>query len=225
VSVSRSSREPRAAGSPRPRLSADDRRRQLIGIGLSRLIEKPLHELSIDEVAAQAGISRGLLFHYFATKSEFYLAVVEAAGQRVLRNSAPDPSQSAQEQLHTMVRGFVEQIERRRTSYISFVRGAGGGHVQVVEVYDRIREVMTQRVMDALSSDGVAPALSTGDVARDVVHAWWAYVEDRAIEWAGRPKSRRAPALDGLVAHCVASLHALLATAEAPHRNACPSPR
>ena len=130
----------------------------------------------------------------------------------MLRNTAPDPDQTAQEQLVTMVRGFVEQIERRRTSYISFVRGAGGGHVQVVEVYDRIREVMTQRVLDALASDGVAPAPSTGDVTRDVVHAWWAYVEDRAIEWAGRPASRREPALDVLVTHCVASLHALLGT-------------
>ena len=209
----REPREPRAAGHPRARLSADDRRRQLIGIGLSRLTEKPLHELSIDEVAAQAGISRGLLFHYFATKSDFYLAVVEAAGQRVLRNTAPDPHQSAHDQLQTMVRGFVEQIERRRTSYISFVRGAGGGHVQVVEVYDRIREVMTQRVLAALSSDGVAPTdAATRDVTRDVVHSWWAYVEDRAIEWAGRPAGRRAPELDGLVAHCVASLHRLLDT-------------
>lgn len=192
----------------RARLTADDRRRQLIGIGLSRLTEKPLHELSIDEVAAQAGISRGLLFHYFATKSDFYLAVVEAAGQRVLRNTAPHPDQSAHEQLHTMVRGFVEQIERRRTSYISFVRGAGGGHVQVVEVYDRIREVMAQRVLDALASDGVV----TREVTRDVVHAWWAYTEDRAIEWAGRPARRREPSLELLVAHCVAALYLLLDT-------------
>ncbi len=218
MSVSRTPREPRAAGSPRARLSADDRRRQLIGIGLSRLTEKPLHELSIDEVAAQAGISRGLLFHYFATKSEFYLAVVEAAGQRVLRNTAPDPLETPDAQLHTMVRGFVEQIERRRTSYISFVRGAGGGHVQVVEVYDRIREVMTQRVLDALwsdgrASDGGAPdGGAPRDVTRDVVHAWWAYVEDRAIEWAGRPAPRREPGLDALVTRCVASLHALLDT-------------
>lgn len=218
MTVSRASRETRPVGSPRARLSPDDRRRQLIGIGLSLLAEKPLHELSIDEVAAQAGISRGLLFHYFATKSDFYLAVVEAAGQRVLRNTAPDPGQGPDEQLHTMVRGFVEQIERRRTSYISFVRGAGGGHVQVVEVYDRIREVMTQRVLDALSSDGVVPSdgttsdVTTSDVTRDVVHAWWAYVEDRAIEWAGRPARQREPALDALVARCVTALHTLLDT-------------
>ena len=33
----------------RVRLTADDRRRQLLGIGLSKLVEKPIQDLSIDD--------------------------------------------------------------------------------------------------------------------------------------------------------------------------------
>ena len=44
----------------------------------------------MDDIAAEAGISRGLLFHYFPTKTDFYLACIAAAGRRMLRTTAPD---------------------------------------------------------------------------------------------------------------------------------------
>ncbi|WP_090969740.1 TetR/AcrR family transcriptional regulator [Nocardioides exalbidus] len=74
----------------RRRLSAQERRRQLVGIGLSKIVEKPIQDLSMDDIAAEAGISRGLLFHYFPTKTDFYLACIAAAGRRMLRTTAPD---------------------------------------------------------------------------------------------------------------------------------------
>ena len=74
----------------RRRLSADDRRRQLVGIGLAKIVEKPIQDLSMDDIATEAGISRGLLFHYFPTKTDFYLACIAAAGRRMLRAGWPD---------------------------------------------------------------------------------------------------------------------------------------
>ena len=82
----------------RRRLSAADRRRQLVAIGLAKIVETPIQDLSLDEVAAEAGISRGLLFHYFPTKTDFYLACIAAAGRRMLRTTAPDEDLSPEEQ-------------------------------------------------------------------------------------------------------------------------------
>src|SRR5687768_5906866 len=107
----------------RRRLSADDRRKQLVGIGLMMLRAQPIHELSIDAVAAEAGISRGLLFHYFPTKRDFYIAVMRAAGRRLLRVTKPDASLPPADQLRQMLLAFVAFVGRRRDSYISFVRG------------------------------------------------------------------------------------------------------
>ncbi len=209
-SVSGTSREPvlgSAAGpveAPvrRTRLSHDERRRQLLGIGLSKLVDKPIQDLSIDEVAAEAGISRGLLFHYFATKRDFYRACIEAAGRRILRNTAPDPSLPPREQVESMVRLFVEQIDRRRAFYLSLLHGNGQADVSLVEVYDAIWEQATTRVIDALGLEATT---------RPVVHAWWAYVEDQALGWSGGPSARGTRSVDALVAHCVDALDALLA--------------
>ena len=98
----------------RRRLSADDRRRQLVGIGLARIVDTPIQDLSIDAVAAEAGISRGLLFHYFPTKTDFYLACIAAAGRRMLRTTAPDEELPGEQQVEMVTRLMVEQIERRR---------------------------------------------------------------------------------------------------------------
>jgi AcrR family transcriptional regulator len=188
--------------SVRRRLSADDRRRQLVGIGLSRIIDTPIQDLSLDQVAVEAGISRGLLFHYFPTKTDFYLACIAAAGRRILRNTAPSDQDDGTTQVRTMITAMIEQIDRRRSFYLTLVHGSGVADPRVSEVYDSVRSVSTDRVMKALDLPGAS---------RPIVHAWWAYVEDRALSWSGDPAEERTEALEDLVAHCERVLAALRA--------------
>ena len=185
----------------RRRLSAEERRRQLVGIGLAKIVEKPIQDLSMDDIATEAGISRGLLFHYFPTKTDFYLACIAAAGRRILRNTAPDEGRSGPEQVEETTRLMVEQIERRRDFYLALVHGHGVADPRVAEVMESVRDVSTDRVVQALD---VAPR------QRDVVRAWWAYTEDRALTWSAVPTGERPVSLSELVEECVAALHALL---------------
>jgi len=185
---------------PRTRLSQDDRRRQLIGIGLRMLVEKPIQDLSLDAVAAEAGISRGLLFHYFPTKTDYYDAVVGAALRRVTRNIAPDADADPEVALHQFVERFFAQIDRRRDFYVALVFGSGsirlGGE-----------GVETHRMTVALR---VVAALGLPSDKVPVVHGWTAYVEDRALLWSGTPVAERTP-LGDEVGHCSAALTSLLA--------------
>ena len=166
----------------RRRLSAQDRRRQLVAIGLAKIVEKPIQDLSMDDIATEAGISRGLLFHYFPTKNDFYLACIAAAGRRMLRTTAPDEGLPGEQQVEMVTRLMVEQIERRRDFYLALVHGHGVADPRVSEVMDSVR---------AGSTDRVVSALGLPERQRDVVRAWWAYTEDRAF--AGRGVRRRAP--------------------------------
>ena len=185
----------------RRRLSADDRRRQLVAIGLSQIVETPIQDLSMDDIAAEAGISRGLLFHYFPTKTDFYLACIAAAGRRMLRTTAPDESLSGDQQVAATTRLMVEQIERRRDFYLTLVHGHGVSDPRVSEVMDSVRDGTTDRVVRAMGLP---------DRQRDVVRAWWAYTEDRALTWSAVPTGERPVSLEELVEECVAALHALL---------------
>ena len=96
---------------------------------------------------------------------------------------------------------MVEQIERRRDFYLALVHGHGVADPRVSEVMDSVREGSTDRVVRALD---VPPR------QRDVVRAWWAYTEDRALTWSAVPTGERPVPLSVLVDECVAALHALL---------------
>ncbi|MDO7868108.1 TetR/AcrR family transcriptional regulator [Nocardioides jiangxiensis] len=184
----------------RTRLSPEDRRRQLLGIGLRMLVEKPIQDLSLDAVAAEAGISRGLLFHYFPTKTDYYDAVLGAASRRVQRNLAPDPDAPPEVALRQFVERFYAQVERRRAFYLALVFGSGplsfGG-----EGVDSHRMTIARRIVTATGLPESALA---------VAHGWTAYVEDRALRWSGTPTADRPPLADE-VDHACRALHALVA--------------
>ena len=173
-----------------------------MAIGLAKIVEKPIQDLSMDDIATEAGISRGLLFHYFPTKTDFYLACIAAAGRRMLRTTAPDEDLPGEAQVEMVTRLMVEQIERRRDFYLALVHGHGVADPRVSEVMESVRDGSTARVMDALD---------VPERQRDVVRAWWAYTEDRALTWSAVPTGERPVPVAVLVAECVAALHALLA--------------
>jgi AcrR family transcriptional regulator len=182
----------------RTRLSPEDRRRQLLGIGLRMLVDKPIQDLSLDAVASEAGISRSLLFHYFPTKTDYYDAVIGAAVRRVLRNITPGEGIDADAALQHFVERFYAQIERRRTFYLALVFGNGTLSLGS-EGVDSLRMTAARRVVDALGhDDSVLPA----------THGWIAYVEDRALQWSGQPKGSRA-SLESEVDRCARAYHAL----------------
>lgn len=173
-----------SAGPERRRRSAEDRRAQLVEIGLELLPTTPVQELTIDEVARRAGISRSLLFHYFPSKRDYYTAVTRAAADLLRAHVLPRPGTPLDGQLPGMLDRFVGWVETYRDSYVAFVRGAGGGDPWVAEVYEETREALVEVAFAALGITGDAGA-------RQLVRAWFAFTEDLVIQWTKEPTMSR----------------------------------
>jgi AcrR family transcriptional regulator len=187
------------------RRTRDDRRRQLVGIGLRLLTTTPIHEMSLDQVAAEAGISRSLLFHYFPTKRDYYAAVVRAACRRILR--AVDEARDADPRpVHGVVNGLLSFIERRREPYVAFVRGAAGGDAWVLEIYEDMRTELVDRTLAALAAarrdtaGGAAPFVDADPLLRMAVRGWLALAEEMSLEWTLDPRLEREQLVELLVA-------------------------
>jgi len=186
------------AATTRVRMTPEDRRRQLVGIGLRKFVERPVQELSLDEVAVEAGVSRGLLFHYFPTKTDYHRAVVEAARRRVGRNVSPDAGAVGTEAVRQVVERFLEQVARRRDTYVALVLGQApiardAGDDGVGTLRGRVAGI-------------VAAATGMPDAALPVAHGWVAYLEDRALQWSALPPREREAGRDALVEHCTRAL-------------------
>src|SRR5664279_6506432 len=73
------------------RLEVTVRREQLLEVGCELFASRPYDEVWIDHVAVHAGVSRGLLYHYFGNKRGFLHAIVEHETAAILSATEPDP--------------------------------------------------------------------------------------------------------------------------------------
>jgi AcrR family transcriptional regulator len=172
----------------RSRLSADQRREQLTEIGLELLTDRPIHELPLDEVAERAGISRTLLFHYFPTKSDFYAAVVQRAGQRLLAaRSDHSVSGGPQERVRTLIDGYLRLVAKNREVYVRLVRGAAGGDPAVSATIDDLR---TSLIPVWVRAAGWSTATADDPVVALLIRGWLVGLEEVALAWDPAQVSR-----------------------------------
>jgi AcrR family transcriptional regulator len=176
-----------ASSAPEParlRRTAGDRRAQLVQIGLELLPTTPVQELTIDEVARRAGISRSLLFHYFATKRDYYTAVTRAAADLLWEHLLPRPGTPPEERVTGMLDRYVSWVETFRETHLAFVRGAAGGDPWVAEVYEETRSRLVDVALEALG-------LPDDALRRQLVLAWFAFTEDLVGQWTREPTMTR----------------------------------
>ncbi|MGY1724118.1 TetR/AcrR family transcriptional regulator [Blastococcus sp. SYSU DS0533] len=175
-------------GPGRSRRSAGDRRAQLVQIGLELLPTTPVQELTIDEVARRAGISRSLLFHYFPSKRDYYAAVTRAAAELLWTHLLPRPGAAGAGTPAATVDGMLDRyvgwVETYRETHLAFVRGAAGGDPWVAEVYAETRDRLVEVGLRTLGLPGDARR-------RQLVLAFFAFTEDLVAQWVLEPTMPR----------------------------------
>jgi AcrR family transcriptional regulator len=200
----------------RTRLDPTERRAQLVELGVRMLATRTLDELSVEDIAREAGISRGLLFHYFASKQEFHVEVARAAAQHLLERTAPDPALPPADALRAAVGAFIAFVEENPDGYTALVRGAASGDAQLRAIFDQTRASMAGRVIELAGQLG----LRLDGRAELAVHGWVAYAEECTIRWLETRAVPRAQ-LQQLLAR---SLPALVQAAGDRPSDALPAP-
>lgn len=168
----------------RVRLSPQARREQLLELGVRMLTSRTLDELSVEELAEQAGISRGLLFHYFRNKQDFHRAVVQRAADALLETTAPDATLDPLPRLTASLEHYVDYVSTNYRAYLSLVRGAASGDDALREIFDRTRDVLTRRITDNIEVFGT----TDGPTQRLLARGWSAMVEEVVLAWVPDPR-------------------------------------
>ncbi len=175
--------------SPRVRMSPDGRREQLLELGVRLLGSRPLEELSIETLAEEAGISRGLLYHYFGNKQDFHTAVVQRAADDLIRVTAPSGEGTALEQLAGSLARYVDYVEENYQGFVSLLRGAAGGHEALRRIYEESRAALTERLFEPqVLVEAASIGLRDTPAVRLVVKGWAAFIEEVVLEWVRDPR-------------------------------------
>lgn len=169
---------------PRTRLSPEQRREQLLDLGVRLLAHRSLDELSIDLLAEEAGISRGLLYHYFGNKHAFHEAVVRRAADDLIAQTTPPTDGPLAERLHASLSAYVDYVVANYEGYLSLVKAAAGGNEKLREIYEEARSALNSR---AFRVDVSGDVLADTPVNRLVVRGWSAMAEDLVLSWIADP--------------------------------------
>ena len=170
--------------SARTRLAPDERRDQLLDLGVRLLADRSLDELSIDVLAEEAGISRGLLYHYFGNKTAFHEAVVRHAADDLIAQTAPPPGGEPLERLLASVTAYVDYVLENFAGYVSLVKGAAGGNEALRGIYEEVRQVMGERIF---LEDAQGEVIADTPHTRLIVRGWTAMCEELVIAWRTDP--------------------------------------
>lgn len=190
-------------------MSPEGRREQLLDLGTQLLSVLPLEQLSIEALAERAGISRGLLYHYFGSKQEFHLAVVRRAVADLYAITAPRQIDDPIEQMIASLGAYLDYVVENHAGYVSLVRAAKGGNEELRAIYDDARRSITDRIFEVADGDRLAEfGVVDTPAVRLLIDGWAAMVEEVVVTWVGDPHG---VARDEVLRHLTMALPALLA--------------
>ncbi|HEU4412196.1 MAG TPA: TetR/AcrR family transcriptional regulator [Polyangiaceae bacterium] len=173
-------RRPKAGPSPRVRLGTDERRAQLLMLGIEAFAARSYDEVSIDEIARAAGVSKGLLYHYFPTKRDFYRAAIEVVARRLLEETDLPDSVPPVERLQIGLERYLAFAERHGREFAALLRGGIGSDPDVGRIIEATRAAFVERTLERLPRAEPTPLLRTA------VRGWVGFVEATSLEWAER---------------------------------------
>ncbi|MGN6161749.1 MAG: TetR/AcrR family transcriptional regulator [Marmoricola sp.] len=168
---------------PRVRMQPDERREQLIDIGVRMLATRALEDLSIDALSDEAGISRGLLYHYFANKTEFHVAVVKKLAGDLYQITAPTSDDDPIVQLRLSLDAYVSYVVANHGSYLALVRAVSSGNAEMIQIYRDARAALIERLFERAPALDLEGIVDTPAAARLVAHSWAVFVEDLVLAW------------------------------------------
>lgn len=166
----------------RRRLTPDARRAELLRAGEQVFASRPYDEVSIEQIAETAGVSKNLLYHYFAGKRELYLDTIRSAADEMLARTAPDMRLEPIARLRASIDQHLRYVEEHAEGYIKLLRGAGSDDEVLAIVADAKRRVVA-RTIASLPLDGATPPAGL-ELA---LYGWIAFIDEVSIAWLENP--------------------------------------
>lgn len=177
------------------RLERDERRAQILASARQLFSLRPFGEVSTLDIADGAGVTRGLVHHYFGTKRGLYLAVVsELVGSPVLsllEAIAPDDARRlGPGGWSDSVDAWMRLVEDNRDAWLLAISAGETGQDRAMHsILEEARERAATQVIRVLDLDEAR----TPEV-RSLVRAFSGLAEEVTREWLQRRRISRAQA-------------------------------
>jgi AcrR family transcriptional regulator len=170
---------------PRTRLETDERRAHLLELSMQAFSERAYDDVSIDDIARAAGISKGLLYHYFPTKREFYVAGLNEAARQLLEKTLATPEGATPlDRLRHALDAYLEYVSRHARGYRALLRGGIGSDPEVAKVVEGVRAKYLEHLVSGGADGPIDVSLRERPIVKMTLHGWIGFVEAATLAWA-----------------------------------------
>ncbi|MBT2491321.1 TetR/AcrR family transcriptional regulator [Streptomyces sp. ISL-96] len=192
------------------RLSVEERRRQLLGAALSLFAHRAPEEVSLDDVAEAAGVSRPLVYRYFpGGKQQLYEAALGSAADELKLCFAEPQTGPLTRRLTRALDRYLTFVGQHDTGFSALLQGGSVAETsRTTATVDGVRRAAAEQILTHLGVAGTA-----GPRLRMMVRTWITAVEAASLIWLDEGKQPPAGELrDWLVDHFIALLTVTAAT-------------
>ncbi|MFG2512020.1 TetR/AcrR family transcriptional regulator [Streptomyces sp. NPDC048584] len=175
---------PQASTPAYRRLSVEERRSQLLEAALSLFAHRAPEDVSLDDVAEAAGVSRPLVYRYFpGGKQQLYEAALHSAADE-LRTCFDEPHEGP----------LLPRLSRALDRYLGFVDEHGTGFSALLQGGSVVETSRTTAIVDGVRRAAAEHILSHLGVAepgprlRMTIRMWITAVEAASLIWLDEEK-------------------------------------
>ncbi|WP_405967084.1 TetR/AcrR family transcriptional regulator [Streptomyces sp. NBC_00015] len=162
----------------RRRMGVEERRQQLIGVALELFAQRSPDEVSIDEIAAAAGISRPLVYHYFPGKLSLYEAALKRASEDLAGRFTEPREGPLGSRLLRVMRRYFDFVDAHGPGFSALMRGGPAvGSSTTNALIDAVRQNAYEQILSHLAITDAPPRLEL------IVRSWISLAESTALIW------------------------------------------
>ncbi len=169
----------------RRRLTPGDRRQALINSALNLFNTRPYDEVSVDDIAADAGVSRPLVYHYYGGKAGGFIAALRQAGDDVAASICTAALADPANWLSAGLAAFMDRIQANPIGFIGLLGRGSLPDGEVRQVLDEIRDQVLSLILLRLDPP------SDSAVLQSVLRGWIGMAETMCREWLRRGEPTR----------------------------------
>jgi AcrR family transcriptional regulator len=159
------------------RLQVDERRRQIIDAGSALFADRSYEEISMRLIAAAAGVSKPLLYHYFPSKMDLFKAAAADAAAQLLTLIEPAADGSPAEQMTASLDAYLTWIEDHARTWTKLMQSAAS-LPEARELVEGFRTRTMEMMLAGLTGDAdPSPALRTA------VNGWLGFMDAAILDW------------------------------------------
>lgn len=172
----------------RRRLDPGQRRDQLLDAALELAAGRDLAALSVQEIAQHAGVSEGLLYHYFPTKDALLVAALQRAADRLIAMLEIDAAGSL-EALEAGFQAYLDHVQADPTGWRAVLQARSGA---LAEIGASVEHHLRDLTLRGLGVEDPSPVL------RAAIDGWAAFEREACLVWLEQPGLPRAALEDML---------------------------